>query len=115
MHGVPPESLCAACAEHELARVTGAGRGVMSVALLTSSISAAVVWFLVELEVVGAFLWIGVGLAIVVSAFLLAVGLASRPLARRQVARERQLPSAEREKRERHARERLTRRPEIAS
>lgn len=116
LHGVPPESLCAACAEHELARVSRAGGGVMSIAFVTSGIAAGLTYALVELGVVGAFLWIGVGLAVAVTAFLVVAGLASRPLQRRRVRRERQLPSAEREKRERHARERAnaSRLPQIA-
>lgn len=116
VHGVPPEALCAACAEHELARVTRAGGPVMTVAVLTSGAACGLAYVLIELGVVGAFLWIGVGLAIAVSAFLVVAGLASRPLQRRRVRRERQLPSAEREKRERHARERAntSRLPQIA-
>lgn len=116
VHGVPPESLCATCAEHELARVSRAGGGVMSVAAVTSGVTAGLVYLLVELEVVGAFLWVAVGLAIAVIAVLLLVGLASRPLERRQLRKERQLTSAERERRERHENERANaaRLPQIA-
>ena len=100
VHGIPPEWLCAACAEHELMRVTRAGDGLMSAAL-GFTVAAAV-----AAQVFGAFhpaLWIAIiALALVGVGFGIA-GLVSRPLARRQVARERALSTVEREGIERRA------------
>jgi len=103
VHGIPPESLCTACAEHELMRVTRTGGGLMSAAVPVTGAAAGAAWLLAELGILHPALWIATVSLAVVGVGLAITGLVSRPLTRRRVARERSLSTVEREGIERRA------------
>jgi uncharacterized membrane protein YeaQ/YmgE (transglycosylase-associated protein family) len=101
-HAIPPESMCAGCAEHELLRVSRAGGRLMNVAFALIGLSIAAAYLLSALGTAHGGLWAAtIGLALVSMTIVLA-GFLSRRLARRRVVNERALSTVERETIERH-------------
>ncbi len=101
MHGVPPESLCAGCAEYELSRVALAGRRTMTVAVPLVTIAALGAYSLYKLKVAQPALWVAAVAMTLISVGLVLAGFVSRLLARRKVMNERALSTVEREASER--------------